>query len=69
MHPIRKTDLLRFLETLPDELDVERLTYHLYVMSRIAAGEEALARGDVIPHEEVEREINEWLSSSGPVLR
>ena len=64
---VKKRDLLRLLENMPDEIDADQLMYRLYVMQKIEAGEAALQAGDVIPHEEVENEIEGWLESPGPV--
>jgi hypothetical protein len=57
----RKGVVLRLLETLPANASIEDIQYHLYVLQKIRAGEEAASAGKVIPHEEVMRELAEWL--------
>jgi predicted transcriptional regulator len=56
-----KDAVLKLLGTLPDDASIEDIQYHLYVLQKIRAGEEAVGRGEVIPHEEVMRELAEWL--------
>jgi predicted transcriptional regulator len=56
-----KDVVLRLLETLPDDASIEDIQYHLYVLQKIRIGEEAAHAGMVIPHEEVMRELAEWL--------
>ncbi len=56
-----KDAVLRLLETLPDDASIEDIQYHLYVLQKIRAGEDAARVDGVIPHEEVMRELAEWL--------
>jgi predicted transcriptional regulator len=56
-----KDAVLRLLETLPADASIEDIQYHLYVLQKIRAGEEAASAGKVIPHKEVMRELAEWL--------
>jgi predicted transcriptional regulator len=56
-----KDAVLRLLETLPDDASIEDIQYHLYVLQKIRAGEEAARAGKVIPHEDVMRDLAEWL--------
>ena len=50
---MNKHELLAMLERLPDEFEPERLIDELYVRAKIERAEEAIARGDVVSHEEV----------------
>jgi predicted transcriptional regulator len=59
-----KDAVLKLLNTLSDDASLEDIQYHLYVLyvlQKIRAGEEAAGAGKVIPHEEVMRELAEWL--------
>ena len=56
-----KDAVLRLLETLPADASIEDIQYHLYVLQKIRAGEEAASGHKVIPHKEVMRELAEWL--------
>ncbi len=56
-----KEAVLQLVENLPDDVTVEDIQYHLYVLERIRAGQEAADAGETIPHEEVIREIAQWI--------
>lgn len=56
-----KETVLKLLETLPDDASIEDIQYHLYVLQKIQAGQEAIDAGDTIPNEQVMRELAEWL--------
>jgi predicted transcriptional regulator len=57
-----KTAVLKLLEQLPEETTLEDIQYHLYVLQKIKAGQEAVENGHVIPHEDVMRELAGWLA-------
>ncbi|OLC34595.1 MAG: hypothetical protein AUH81_11995 [Candidatus Rokubacteria bacterium 13_1_40CM_4_69_5] len=63
-----KDAVFRLLETLPDDAYIEDIQYHLYVLQKVRAGEEAVSAGKVILHEEVMRELAEpmRLPTRGP---
>jgi predicted transcriptional regulator len=52
-----KEAVIKLLETLPDDATIEDIQYHLYVLQKIQAGQDAADAGDAIPHEEVMREL------------
>jgi len=56
-----KDAVLKLLDTLPEDASIEDIQYHLYVLQKIQIGEQAIRDGRVIPHEEVMRELAEWL--------
>lgn len=56
-----KTAVLKLLEQLPEEATLEDIQYHLYVLQKIRAGQDAIDAGQVIPHEDVMRELAGWL--------
>jgi len=56
-----KEAVFKLLETLPDDATIEDIQYHLYVLQKIQAGQDAADAGEVIPHEEVLRELATWL--------
>ena len=57
---MHKQDVLTLLEHLPDPLDPEQLMHELYLKAKIDRAEEAIARGEVMGHEEVVRRSQEW---------
>ncbi|MFA9563005.1 MAG: hypothetical protein ACERKU_11770 [Nitrospirota bacterium] len=56
-----KKAVMKLLEQLPEEATLEEIQYHLYVLQKIKAGQEAGDAGNVIPHEDVMRELAGWL--------
>lgn len=57
-----KATVLKLLEQLPEETTLEEIQYHLYVLQKIRAGQNAVDAGHVIPHEDVMRELAGWLA-------
>ena len=57
-----KATVLKLLEQLPEETTLEEIQYHLYVLQKIRAGQNAIDNGQVIPHEDVMRELAGWLA-------
>ncbi len=57
-----KAAVLKLLEQLPEDATLEDIQYHLYVLQKIKAGQEAVDSGQVIPHEDVMRELAGWLA-------
>ena len=49
------------LNQLPDDCSVEDILYELYVRRAIQQGEAAADEGQVSPHEDVMREMADWL--------
>jgi predicted transcriptional regulator len=59
--------VLDMLGRLPDDVTYEQIQYHVYVLAEITSGLEEIAAGDLIPHEDVERELRDkWMSRSTP---
>lgn len=57
-----KQAVLKLLEQLPEEATLEEIQYHLYVLQKIRAGQDAIDTGPVIPNDEVMRELTGWLA-------
>jgi len=53
----RKELILRMVGRLPDDVTYQRVMYHLGVMRAIEVGEEQIARGEVIDHDELFAEL------------
>ena len=50
------------LDRLPDDCTLEDVLYHLYVVQQVEAGLADLEAGRVIPHEQVQAELErKWL--------
>jgi len=56
-----KEAVLKLVEHLPEDVTLEDIQYHLYVLQKIQLGQEQIDRGEVIPHEEVLRRVAAWL--------
>jgi len=56
-----KEFVIQILDSLPDDCSVEDIQYELYVRQAIQKGEDAAAKDQVLGHEEVIREMAEWL--------
>jgi hypothetical protein len=61
-----KDDLIKLIQTLPDDCTVDDVMYHLYVREKVQRGIAAAEAGQVVPLEEAERRMDAWLESSGP---
>ena len=56
--PSAAKQLLReALEQVPDDASVEDVMERLYFLAKVARGLDAAERGDVLPHDEIEREF------------
>jgi predicted transcriptional regulator len=56
-----KQDVAAMLNQLPDDVSIEDIQYHLYVLEKIRRGLEAADRGETVPHEEVVASLKQWL--------
>ncbi len=56
-----KEFVIQILDSLPDDCSVEDIQYELYVRQAIQKGEDAAEKGQALGHEEVIREMAEWL--------
>jgi predicted transcriptional regulator len=54
------------IDTLPDDASLNDVMYAIYVRQKIERGLRDLEAGNTVSHEEVMREIDEWLRSAGP---
>ena len=57
-----KQAVRELLERLPDDCSLEDVLYHLYVVQQVEAGVSDADAGRVIPHEQVQAELErKWL--------
>jgi len=57
MSSAAKQLLREALEQVPDDATVEDVMERLYLLAKVARGLDAAERGDVVPHDEIEREF------------
>src|SRR5204862_4511735 len=62
---MKKQDVIDLVQRMPEEIDIERLIYHLYVIRKIELAEASMASGDLLTEEEVDREIESWFAHDG----
>jgi len=61
-----KQTALAIIESLPDDSSFEEIAYQLLLRQHIEEGLRDLDEGRTVPHEEIERELTDWLESPGP---
>jgi hypothetical protein len=58
---MKKSDVLELLRDQPEDLDIDKFLYTLYVRRQIELGIAAADAGDEISHEEFEEMSEGWL--------
>ena len=61
-----KEEVVRLIQSLPDDCTIEEIQYHLYVRQKVESGLAAADEGRTVSQEEAERRVEGWLKSSGP---
>lgn len=56
-----KEDVRDILEQLPEDTSLEDIQYHIYVRQKIQKGIDAARENRVIPQDEVEKRMAQWL--------
>lgn len=63
MNPQGMTDkqqAITLIESMPDDVTLDEIMYHIDLCQKIAEGESDLKEGRVIDHEEVVRRMQKW---------
>ncbi|NJD06122.1 MAG: hypothetical protein FIA97_06445 [Methylococcaceae bacterium] len=55
-----KQEALESLRHLPDDADIDEIMYRLYVIDKLRKSREAIDKGEVIRHEDLKHEIEQW---------
>ena len=53
--PSIKQQALNMIKRLPDDVNMEQIMYHLYVIEKINKGLQDIAEGRTVSHEEVKK--------------
>ena len=53
---------LRLIERLEDDVSFEDIIYELYFLQKVERGLRDVEEGRTIPHEQVRKEFEQWLS-------
>jgi hypothetical protein len=57
-----KKEVRDLLNRLPDDCTLDDVLYHVYVLQRVSRGVAQADAGELIPHEQVEQELQRrWL--------
>jgi hypothetical protein len=64
-----KEEIVRLVQSLPDDCTVEEIQYHLYVRQKVERGLAAADAGLAVSQEDAERRVEGWLKSGGPSPR
>jgi len=59
--PTAKNDVQRLLDSLPDDVSLEEIQYHIYVRQKVEKGLQDAAEGRVVTQEEAEERMARWL--------
>ena len=59
MEPLKK-QAIETIAKLPDDADIDEIMYRLYVIDKLRKSREAIEQGQVISHEDLKREIEQW---------
>lgn len=57
-----KQRALELVRQLDDDVDYGEILYRLHLLQQVEQGLEDVEQGNTIPHDEVEEQIDEWLS-------
>jgi hypothetical protein len=57
---VNKQEVLAIIESLPDQIDPEQLMSELYLKAKLDRAEAAVAREEVVSHEEVVQRSRQW---------
>ena len=59
-HQTLKHEALESLAHLPDDADIDEIMYRLYVVDKLRKSREAIRQGQIITHEDLKHEIEQW---------
>ena len=57
---MNKQEVLDLIDHLPEQIDPEQLMAELYLKAKLDRAEAAVARGEVVSHEEVVQRSRQW---------
>lgn len=58
-----KAEALAMIQAMPDDVTWEQLSYRISLRAKVERGLADVAAGRGIPHEQVKREMDEWLAA------
>ena len=55
-----KQEVIRLIQSLPDDCSLEEIQYHLSVVQKVEQGLAEIDEGRTVPQEEAERRVAAW---------
>ncbi|MDP1550101.1 MAG: hypothetical protein Q8L97_08065 [Nitrosomonas sp.] len=55
-----KQEVLKVINQLPEDADMDEIMYRLYVLDKIRKGQESVAQAGTLTSEQLKREIDAW---------
>jgi hypothetical protein len=55
-----KQEALNVISKMPDTAEIDDIMYRLYVIDKVRKGREAVKRGEIIPIEDLKKEIESF---------
>lgn len=55
-----KQDVLKVINALPENVDLDEVMYKLYVLEKINQGKEAIKQGKKVTIDELKKEMETW---------
>ncbi|PZN69376.1 MAG: hypothetical protein DM484_29885 [Candidatus Methylumidiphilus alinenensis] len=55
-----KQEALESIKHLPDDVDIDEIMYRLHVINKLLKSRKAIEQGQVVAHEDLQREIEQW---------
>ena len=59
---MQKLKVQQVLDTFADEVDLDAFLEKVYLLRKIEEGEQQIATGDVVSHEDAKRRLDRWLA-------
>ena len=55
-----KQEAINVISKMPDTAEIDDIMYRLYVIDKVRKGREAVQQGEVVPIEDLKKEIESW---------
>ncbi|MEE4600232.1 MAG: hypothetical protein V2J65_03035 [Desulfobacteraceae bacterium] len=55
-----KQEAINVISKMPDTAEIDDIMYRLYVIDKVRKGREAIQRGELVPIEDLKKEIESW---------
>ena len=55
-----REEAMHVISKLPDSANIDDIMYRLYVIDKVRKGRQAIKKGDSVPVQHLEKEIESW---------